>query len=128
MRGGFVLNDASGRGAKRPGFHEREGAPLIAAEAHAIDSLRERASLAPTLPATRREREVLGLLATGLSDKEAAKQLRISERTVQVHIRNFCRRNGVRNRVEGVALWATAHCEPATERKPDPVGALRRRI
>lgn len=87
---------------------------LTAAEAQAIESLREKASSAATLPATRREGEILGLLATGLSDKEAAKALGISERTVQAHVRNFCRRNRVRNRVQGVAVWTTAHCEQLT--------------
>lgn len=108
-----MLKSASGgRGAKRSAPDgEIQGAPLTTAEAEAIERLRTKAAAAPVFPATRREREVLGLLATGLSDKQAAKQLGISERTVQAHLRNFCRRNQVRNRVEGVALWTTAHCE-----------------
>ena len=56
-----------------------------------------------------REREALALLATGLSDKEVARFLRISPRTVQMHIQNFCRRNCVRNRVAAVALWTAAN-------------------
>jgi DNA-binding NarL/FixJ family response regulator len=41
------------------------------------------------LPLTEREREVLRLLADGLSNDEVGQQLRISEATVKVHVRHI---------------------------------------
>jgi DNA-binding NarL/FixJ family response regulator len=52
-----------------------------------------------------REAEVLGLLAQGLSNKQIAHGLGISERTVKVHLGSVFRRLGVNDRVSA-ALWA----------------------
>ena len=49
---------------------------------------------------TRREREVLRLVAEGLSNKEVAGKLFISEVTVKVHLRHIYGKLGVRNRIE----------------------------
>lgn len=48
---------------------------------------------------TSREREILELLANGLSSREVGEQLGISERTVNTHVGHIYRRLGVRNRV-----------------------------
>lgn len=50
----------------------------------------------------RREIEVLRLGASGLSNKEIAGRLVISERTVQTHFRNILRKLGVSSRTEAV--------------------------
>jgi NarL family two-component system response regulator LiaR len=50
----------------------------------------------------RREIEVLRLGANGLSNKEIASRLVISERTVQTHFRNILRKLGVGSRTEAV--------------------------
>ena len=52
---------------------------------------------------TRREREVLGLLAEGLSQGEIASRLFITSRTVGTHIEHILRKLGVRNRTQAVA-------------------------
>ncbi|GAB7004356.1 response regulator transcription factor [Nocardioides sp. AN3] len=52
-----------------------------------------------------REREVLGLVAQGLANKQIALRLGISERTVKVHLGNVFRRIGVADRTSA-ALWA----------------------
>jgi DNA-binding CsgD family transcriptional regulator len=49
---------------------------------------------------TRREREVLRLVADGLSNKEVAGKLFISETTVKLHLRHVYEKLGVRNRIE----------------------------
>lgn len=49
---------------------------------------------------TRRERDVLRLVADGLSNREAAGKLFISEVTVKVHLRHIYKKLGVRNRTE----------------------------
>jgi DNA-binding CsgD family transcriptional regulator len=52
-----------------------------------------------------RERDVLRLVTDGLSNREIALKLFISEVTVKVHLRHIYRKLGVRNRVEA-ALYA----------------------
>ena len=54
------------------------------------------AANAPVL--TEREREVLDLLAGGLSNRAIAERLGISERTVKAHVSNLFDKHGVRNR------------------------------
>jgi FixJ family two-component response regulator len=48
-------------------------------------------------PLTRRERQVLERLAAGVSNKEAARQLGLSARTVEGHRANIMRKVGVKN-------------------------------
>jgi DNA-binding NarL/FixJ family response regulator len=55
-----------------------------------------------------RETEVLGLVARGLANKQIARQLGITERTVKVHLGNVFRRIGVTDRTSA-ALWAREH-------------------
>ena len=52
-----------------------------------------------------REREVLDLVAEGLANKQIARRLGITERTVKVHVGNVFRRIGVADRTSA-ALWA----------------------
>ena len=47
---------------------------------------------------TRREKQILRLIAHGLSDKSIAWLLAISEATVHFHLKNIYRKLGVRNR------------------------------
>ena len=54
---------------------------------------------------SRREREVVPLLAEGLSNAEIAKQLFITPKTVEHHVTNILGRLGLRTRTE-VAAWA----------------------
>lgn len=51
---------------------------------------------------TAREAEVLGLIATGLSNGEIAAELFIAEATVKTHINNAFAKIGVRNRIEAM--------------------------
>jgi two-component system, NarL family, nitrate/nitrite response regulator NarL len=51
---------------------------------------------------TPREREILGHLVSGMTNKEIARALALQEITVKLHVRSIFRKLGVRNRVEAV--------------------------
>jgi len=55
-----------------------------------------------------REEEVLRLVAAGLANKQIARRLEISERTVKAHLTNVFARIGVSDRTQA-ALWAAEH-------------------
>lgn len=57
---------------------------------------------------TAREREVLACLAGGMSNKQVARHLGISVRTVTVHVSSLLRKTGSASRTEA-ALWAVHH-------------------
>jgi RNA polymerase sigma factor (sigma-70 family) len=56
---------------------------------------------------TAAERRVLKLLARGLSNRELAKELGVSERTVTTHVRRILDKLALKNRVQA-ALYANA--------------------
>jgi DNA-binding NarL/FixJ family response regulator len=64
----------------------------------------------PPLPAglTRREAEILTLVARGLSNREIADTLVLSEKTVRNHVERTYAKLGVNNRV-GASLYALGH-------------------
>jgi DNA-binding NarL/FixJ family response regulator len=57
---------------------------------------------------TPREREVLALVRSGLANKQIARRLAISERTVKAHLTSVFQRIGVVDRTQA-ALWAERH-------------------
>lgn len=71
-------------------------------EAPAMESSAAAAQVTATL--TRRELEVLGLLAQGLSNKEMAGVMWLSDRTVERHITSLYRKIGVARRSEATAF------------------------
>jgi DNA-binding CsgD family transcriptional regulator len=89
--------------------------PFDALIEHALTALREAASRRGQrhtrvatersgVPLTRREREVLGLLANGLSNREIAQQLSIGERTARFHVTSILGKLDVRTRGQAVAV------------------------
>lgn len=67
--------------------------------------LEQHPSQDPINSLTDREMDVLQLIATGLSNKQIASQLFISEETVKVHIRNLLRKLNVHSRVAATVLY-----------------------
>ena len=66
-----------------------------------------------TLPAelrelTEREREVLELIARGLTNREIAEKMVISEKTVKTHVSNLLDKLGLEDRTRA-AIWALKH-------------------
>jgi DNA-binding NarL/FixJ family response regulator len=59
----------------------------------------------PLEPLTAREREVLEVLAAGLTNREIAARLFISEKTVGVHVGRIYHKLGVRGRVQATSLF-----------------------
>jgi non-specific serine/threonine protein kinase len=59
----------------------------------------------PIPPLTRREREVLALLAGGPSNRQIAEVLGISERTAEAHVANILGKTGLTSRGQVIA-WA----------------------
>ena len=62
------------------------------------------ASVSEHLPLTHRERDVLRLLADGLSNEEIGKRLFISPETVRTHLRKAMDKLGAETRTQAVAL------------------------
>ena len=51
---------------------------------------------------SKRETEIIVLIANGFSDKEIAQKLKISARTIQTHVTRICSKLTARNRVHAV--------------------------
>ena len=89
-------------------------------EGHPLSSSRLDREAPPTLSTetdilklTKRQREVLSLLARGLSNKEIARALDIAEATTKIHMAALLRGLGVRNRTE--AAFKAANLVRSTE-------------
>jgi DNA-binding NarL/FixJ family response regulator len=86
VRAGLVVLDASVRDALAP----------------AATALR--AAVSPAEPLTARERQVLAMLANGLSNRRVAERMAISENTVKAHVAAILAKLGATTRTEAVTL------------------------
>jgi two-component system nitrate/nitrite response regulator NarL len=87
-------------------WRRTDGNPYRLSELLAVEGADgPQALLGPPIDLTAREREVLGCLAEGMSNKQIARALGISVRTVTVHVSNLLRKTGAASRTEA-ALWA----------------------
>jgi DNA-binding NarL/FixJ family response regulator len=78
--------------------------------AHSLRAVSENAGTSEDLiqPLSAREEEVLRLLSTGVSNREIARLLFISESTVKTHVEHIIGKLGVSDRVQA-AVWAARH-------------------
>jgi DNA-binding NarL/FixJ family response regulator len=101
---GFLLKDAEPEEIHRAIRAAMRGeAPLAPKAAAALLAARSAAS--PSHDLTEREREVLRLVTTGLANKQIARRLGISEKTVKGHLTHVFQAIGVTDRTQA-ALWA----------------------
>jgi DNA-binding NarL/FixJ family response regulator len=101
---GYLLKDAEPEEIHQAILAAARGeAPLAPKAAAAL--LAERASRPAPVELTGREREVLSLVVQGLANKQIARKLGISEKTVKGHLTNLFQRIGVTDRTQA-ALWA----------------------
>ena len=70
---------------------------------------------------TRRETEILDLLAAGHSNREISKRLFLSEKTVKAHLATVFRKLGVSNRTQAAMTAVSMGLGPTMHR---PVGVL----
>lgn len=104
---GYVLKDAEPdelhRSLRAAARGEAPIDPKAAAELLAARTGHDRSD-----ELTTREREVLGLVAGGLANKQIARRLGISEKTVKGHLTQVFQTIGVTDRTQA-ALWAERH-------------------
>lgn len=104
---GYLIKDADPadlvRGIRAAARGE---APLDPRAARSL--LSRRGERRPAEQLSAREREVLGLVVKGLSNKQIAWRLDIRERTVKAHLTSVFQRIGVADRTQA-ALWAQQH-------------------
>jgi two-component system NarL family response regulator len=105
---GYLLKDSSIDEVAQAIRVVAEGQSLISPSmaAKLIDEFKEMSrserDQVPTPRLTERELEVLRLVAKGLNNREAAKELYISENTVKNHVRNILEKLQLHSRMEAV--------------------------
>jgi DNA-binding NarL/FixJ family response regulator len=120
---GEVLRQVYGESAAPPDlatvvWRRTEGNPYRLSELLAVEGADGPEALrGDQADLTAREREVLGLLAEGMSNKQIARVLGISVRTVTVHVSNLLRKTGAASRTEA-ALWALQRGPAPAARTP----------
>lgn len=71
-----------------------------------VVAIRADAPQPPATPLSRRELEVVSLLRKGLTNKQIAASLFISERTAENHVQHILAKLGFANRAQ-IAAWAS---------------------
>jgi NarL family two-component system response regulator LiaR len=101
---GYLLKGVSNQDLVEAIRAAHAGQPVLAKEA--VADLVQAAAPSPQLgdDLNEREREVLALLAQGLSNKEIAERLFLSVATVKYHVRVLLSKLGASSRAEAVAL------------------------
>ncbi len=81
-----------------------EGLALLVQEVSPTGSTADHKVSGPSNPLSEQEREVLRLVAGGLSNQQIADRLFITERTTRFHVTSIFNKLGADNRAQAVAL------------------------
>jgi DNA-binding CsgD family transcriptional regulator len=90
-------------------------ANLLLHEARVQSAQKVPLSVVEAMAVSPRQREIMLLLATGLSDKEIAARLQVSPHTVRTHLQRLYAQHGLRNRAEAAATWTRGRAEHAED-------------
>jgi DNA-binding NarL/FixJ family response regulator len=102
---GFLYKDVDPDALVRAIRSVHDGHTLLAREAAALLSARPAGQDGRGIDSlTAREREVLGLLADGRSNREIARSLGVSEKTVKTHVSSVLTKLGVADRTQAAVL------------------------
>lgn len=104
---GYLLKDVDIRELARAIRSVHAGMPYLHAEATRLLLQSAAGNPAPVDRLTDREQEVLALLAKGMSNRQIADALSISEKTVSVHVSNLLSKLGLESRTQA-ALYAAS--------------------
>lgn len=104
---GYLLKDMEPEELYVQLKHAAAGAIVLGASVAGLlaQALNAPAASTGSVDFTEREREILGLIAGGLNNKEIARELGISDATVKVHIKHVLRKLNLKSRLEA-AVWA----------------------
>lgn len=107
---GFLYKDVDPDALVRAIRSVHDGHLLLSAEAAGTLIRRgaDRGATGGLAALTGREREVLGLITTGRSNREIARTLNVAEKTVKAHVSSVLAKLGVQDRTQA-ALYAVAH-------------------
>ena len=68
---------------------------------------------------TPRQAQILALASNGLSDKQIARRLGVTHRTVRTHFEKLFLDRGIRNRSQAIALWSARSVDDRHQRPAD---------
>ena len=111
----YVLKGVSARELTRVVRSAASGevyvSPALASEM--LVSLTQSRAISPLQELTEREREILCLIGTGMTNREIGERIFLSEKTVKHYVTNILQKLQVRSRVEA-ALLAAQHDKPGS--------------
>ncbi|HXW87421.1 MAG TPA: response regulator transcription factor [Streptosporangiaceae bacterium] len=101
---GFLYKDVDPDALVRAIRSVHDGNTVLAPEAAGLVAARPRGDPRGIFALTAREREVLALLADGRSNREIARTLRVTEKTVKTHVSAVLAKLGVADRTQAALL------------------------
>jgi len=103
---GYLLKNADPQEVVRAVRAAHAGEALLdpAVAARLVDAIAQPADSEPAEPLTPREREVLALIARGLSNKLIARELGIAEKTVKTHVGHVLAKLGATDRTQAAVI------------------------
>jgi len=110
---------------------QRLGAPEAASAAELLKAQGRVVAVAPPPPSpldvlSRREREVLDLVARGMSNAAIAQRPFVTPKTAEHHVSSILSKLGLRSRVEAAAFAASLQIIPEAQASPSPLSLTQR--